>query len=67
MSFKTVVRFIQYLQIIITKCCSPYYTMRTNLLQNTAIIITKCITYYKMHNILQNVAEQPSNYRAFDG
>ena len=31
----------------ITKCCSLYYIMRT-LLQNAAIVITKCVSYYKM-------------------
>ena len=46
--YKMLQPLLQIAQVgFITKCCIRYYTMR-KLLQNAAIVITKCVTYYKM-------------------
>ena len=44
---------------LLQKCCTLYYTMRT-LLQNAAILITKCVTYYKIRRYYKMPQNKPS-------
>lgn len=58
--YKMLQPLLQIAQVgFITKCCTRYYTMR-KLLQNAAIVITKCVVITKCRRTLrEKISHQP--------